>query len=225
VSDIFERLRAPFPPDRVSWRIGSTTADKSRGMALAYIDSRDVQDRLDEVVGPQNWQNRFPHVGEKTVCEIGILFDGSWIWKSDGAGNTDVEAEKGALSDSFKRAAVKFGIGRYFYDLESPWVDIEPAGKSFKIRATEYARLRSLLAGAPPKPEHQFLSETQASKVADELINNLNGCVSWAEFDQYKRSDAFKALFVQLPQKHRSRIQNIGIARAEKLKRAVDELA
>jgi hypothetical protein len=42
-------LFAPFPPGRVSWRVGSTTQDKKRGMALAYIDARDVMDRLDAV--------------------------------------------------------------------------------------------------------------------------------------------------------------------------------
>ena len=52
MKDIFQRLSAPFPPDRVSWRIGSTTKDKTRGMALAYIDARDVMERLDNVVGP-----------------------------------------------------------------------------------------------------------------------------------------------------------------------------
>src|SRR5690606_21618622 len=125
-TDIFRALAAPFPPDRVSWRVGSTTSDKSRGMALAYIDARDVMDRLDEVVGPGNWQCRYPHANGKTVCEIGInvaagmaqVVDGHastverWVWKADGAGDTDVEAEKGAGSDAFKRAAVRWGIGR-----------------------------------------------------------------------------------------------------------------
>ena len=73
-------LTAPFPPDRVSWRVGSTTADRKRGMALAYIDARDVMDRLDEVCGPENWQCRYPHANGKTVCEIGIRINGEWIW-------------------------------------------------------------------------------------------------------------------------------------------------
>jgi hypothetical protein len=144
-------LAAPFPPDRISWRIGSTNGDKTRGMALAYLDSRDVQDRLDEVCGVGGWQSRYPHATGKTVCEIGIKVGDEWIWKADGAGDTDVEAEKGALSDAFKRAAVRWGIGRYLYDVESPWVEIEPAGRSYKIKAGEYAKLRAVLGkGAPP---------------------------------------------------------------------------
>ena len=60
-SDDFRRLTAPFDPARVSWRVGSTNKDKTRGMALAYIDARDVMDRLDDVCGPEGWQRRYPH--------------------------------------------------------------------------------------------------------------------------------------------------------------------
>lgn len=134
-------LSAPFPPAKVSWRVGSTTQDKKKGMALAYVDARDVMDRLDEVCGPAGWQCSYPHANGKTVCSIGIKIGDEWVWKANGAGDTDIEAEKGALSDAFKRAAVCWGIGRYLYDLDSPWVDIEPAGRSFRIRASELARL------------------------------------------------------------------------------------
>lgn len=141
------KLAAPFPPDAISWRVGSTTKDKSKGMALAYIDSRDVQNRLDEVCGPANWQVRFPWSdGKALACEIGIRINGEWVWKGDGAGATDVEADKGRFSDALKRAAVHWRIGRYLYDLDSPWVALEPAGNSYKIAAGEHAKLRALLA-------------------------------------------------------------------------------
>ncbi len=164
------KLQAPFPPERISWRVGSTTQDKKRGMALAYIDARDVMARLDEVCGIGGWQCRYPHANGKTVCEIGIrvrLDDGpdmppkpfhfEWVWKADGAGDTDFEAEKGALSDAFKRAAVRWGIGRYLYDVAAPWVEIEPMGaKSYKIADKEMGKLRVLLMGegqqAAPEP-------------------------------------------------------------------------
>lgn len=147
IEDLFSRLAEPFPPDAISWRVGSTTADKSKGMALAYLDARDVMDRLDLVCGPDGWQNRYTHAGGITVCEIGVrLEDGSWVWKADGAGTSDIEAEKGALSDAFKRAAVRWGIGRYLYSLPSPWVDLVAAGKGHKIKDDQYSKLRALLA-------------------------------------------------------------------------------
>ena len=70
--ELFSKLSAPFPADRVSWRVGSTTQAKDKGMALAYIDARDVMDRLDAVMGPAYWQCRYPHANGKTVCEIGL---------------------------------------------------------------------------------------------------------------------------------------------------------
>lgn len=138
-------LTAPFAPERISWRVGSTTADKKRGLALAYIDARDVMERLDAACGPANWQCRYPHADGKTVCELGIRLGDEWIWKADGAGDTDFEADKGALSDAFKRAAVRWGIGRYLYELDAPWVDIEPAGRGARIAAHELPKLRALL--------------------------------------------------------------------------------
>ena len=156
----FNRLKAPLDPNKVSWRVGSTTGDKKRGMALAYIDARDVMERLDEVCGPAGWQCQYPHAdGKKTVCSIGIKVGEEWIWKADGAGDSDGEAEKGALSDAFKRAAVRWGIGRYLYDVDTPWVELVPAGRSFAIAEREYARLAKVLGGAKPQPAPPPASE------------------------------------------------------------------
>lgn len=125
MSDIFDKLKAEFPRDAISWRAQSMKADGSAAMALAYIDARDVMNRLDDVCGPGGWQDRYEFHGARTVCYLSILSEGEWITKADGAGDTDVEAEKGGISDAFKRAAVKWGIGRYLYDLPAPWVDCE----------------------------------------------------------------------------------------------------
>lgn len=147
------KLREPFEPDRISWRVGSTTKDKSKGMALAYIDARDVMQRLDDVCGPENWQCDYPHAATKTVCRIGIKIGGEWVWKANGAGDTDIESEKGALSDAFKRAAVLWGIGQYLYDLDSPWVTLDTKtssdGKVYVngIAKHEFTRLHKLLGG------------------------------------------------------------------------------
>jgi hypothetical protein len=175
------KLFEPFPPDRVSWRVGSTNKDKTKGMALAYIDARDVMDRLDNACGPGGWQNTYPHANGKTVCSIGIKVDGEWVWKSNGAGDTDVEAEKGALSDAFKRAAVQWGVGRYLYDLASPWVEIEPFGRSYKIKDSEQAKLERLLSRAPqgipggvprpPEPHPYFTPILRKIEAASDAIS------------------------------------------------------
>jgi len=128
--DLADRLKEPFPVKSIHWRIGARTRDKTKGIALAYIDARDVMHRLDTVAGPLKWQCRYSHVTAKgVICEIGIHVDGEWIWRANGAGDTDVEAEKGAMSDAFKRAAVMWGIGRYLYMLPNTWVALENEGK------------------------------------------------------------------------------------------------
>jgi hypothetical protein len=173
----FAALVAPFPPAAVSWRVGSTNQDKTKGMALAYIDARDVMERLDAVCGPAGWQRSYPHAGAKTVCRISIKVGEEWIGKEDGAGDSDVEAEKGALSDAFKRAAVSWGIGRYLYSLGSPWVAIEQKGKSYVIAPSETRRLEALLAGgngpAPvraAKPLDAALSAMQANAISRDAL-------------------------------------------------------
>lgn len=158
MSSIFQELSAPFDPADISWRIGSTTKDKTRGMALAYIDARVVQDRLNDVLTPYGWQREHTLGNDKRItCRIGVSlhvanamrFNATmpenplWVWKSDGAGETDFEGEKGSYSDSFKRAAVNWGVGRYLYDLDAPWVELEADGK--RIKQSEYAKLTALL--------------------------------------------------------------------------------
>jgi hypothetical protein len=132
--NIFEQLARPFELSRVHWRVGATNAKKlgvkpweaTKGIALAYIDARDVMKRLNDVITPQFWQNRYPlSDGKLLICEIGIWCEGDWIWKANGAGDSDVEAEKGKASDAFKRAAVLWGIGQYLYSLPNKWVDLD----------------------------------------------------------------------------------------------------
>lgn len=128
---MFDELCRPFAAEEIEWRIGSTNQDKTKGMALAYMDARAVMDRFDAVCGPDGWQCNYTMSGAIAICNIGVLMpSGNWIWKADGAGATDVEGEKGMLSDALKRAAVRWGVGRYLYEMDSPWVAIVQRGKS-----------------------------------------------------------------------------------------------
>lgn len=188
---IFDDLAKPFAPDRVSWRVGPTNKDKNKGMALAYIDARDVMERLDAVVGPPGWQCRYPHANGKTVCEIGIRNGDEWIWKADGAGDTDMEASKGALSDAFKRAAVRWGIGRYLYDTVSPWVEIEQHGKSYAIKESELPRLCKLLTGQP-SPAKQTNAALDSRAVAEDLIRELRALTTSGRLHLWGESPAIQ---------------------------------
>lgn len=140
--ELFDALCAPFAPEEIDWRVGSTSQDKTKGMALAYLDARAVMDRLDSVCGPDAWQCNYVVSGPLAVCNIGMKMpEGEWIWKADGAGASDIEAEKGMLSDALKRAAVRWGVGRYLYQMDSPWVALEAAGRSYRIPDGERKKL------------------------------------------------------------------------------------
>ena len=129
------RLAAPFAAQDVEWKPGATTRDKSKGLAMCYISSRAVQNRLDEVCGPADWRNEFqPGPEGGVLCGISVYVeraDGTaeWVTKWDGSESTDIEAVKGGLSGSMKRAAVQWGIGRYLYDLPAQWVRLDDRGR------------------------------------------------------------------------------------------------
>lgn len=147
IQRLLAKLAKPFDPAQVKWK--PQTVREGRALAAAYIDARTVMDRLDSVLGPENWQDRFVHVeGGGYLCELSIRIDGEWLVKSDiGAESEQPDAgdrKKAAISDALKRAAVHWGIGRYLYRLPLQWVDYDSQKKRF-------AREPQLPAWAMPK--------------------------------------------------------------------------
>jgi hypothetical protein len=157
LKDIFTQLSEPFHPDDIEWRAGATNNDKTKALALAYITSRAVMDRLDEVVGPENWRDEYasgPDGG--VICGLTLRINGEWITKWDGAENTEFEAIKGGLSDAFKRAGYKWGIGRYLYKLDKQWVFCDVHGKTLVLRST------------PPLPSWALPKELRAPSASSQ---------------------------------------------------------
>ena len=73
------------------------------GNELVYITARDVMDRLDDVFGVEGWSDDYEWLGDRLMCKISCRLNGSgWVTKSDGAEDSNIEAIKGAYSDSFK---------------------------------------------------------------------------------------------------------------------------
>lgn len=125
------RLAEVFSKDDIQWRISEGgvwfQGEKVTGAkVLAYLSNRAIMQRLDEVCGPENWQNTYQswHAfkGEEErmiysqLCGISIRTHDGWVTKWDGAECTDISGCKGGLSDAMKRAAVQWGIGRYLYE-------------------------------------------------------------------------------------------------------------
>jgi hypothetical protein len=111
--EIFGVLAAPFDSGAVKTR-------KQAGRDLHYITARNVMNRLDDVVGPANWWDDYIPSENSVLCRLSIrLPDGSTLTKSDAGGYAGMadqgDDDKSGYSDSFKRAAVKFGVARYLY--------------------------------------------------------------------------------------------------------------
>lgn len=127
MNDLEKKLQAPFPPNEIEWRIGRSGRKNNKvwATALAYVSNRAIMNRLDEVFGCGFWENQYKEWhNDSQICGISVYFQSvnKWVTKWDGADNTNFEGTKGGLSDSMKRAAVQWGIGRYLYNLEETFL-------------------------------------------------------------------------------------------------------
>jgi len=125
-----KKLQAPL---NNRWRVQRHKTVRGADVVsmVAYVDSRDVQNVLDSVVGPGNWQDEYYQVGDNTYCRIGILVEDKWVWKSDAGAATKIESQKGLASDAFKRAAVKWGINRDAYNFDTLELPAKKYGKNW----------------------------------------------------------------------------------------------
>ena len=147
-SEIQAALAQPFAAEDLEWRLQMTFEDSMKGIAVPYVTNRAIMNRLDAVVGADRWFNDYKPwhgSGKKNaqLCGITVYFDDrGWVTKWDGAEDSDIEPVKGGLSDSMKRCAVQWGIGRVLYSMdETIYVGIEKRGRSFFIRKEERAAL------------------------------------------------------------------------------------
>lgn len=176
-------LSAPFPRQAVHWRAQTVKKTGEKALALAYLDARDVMDRLDMVCGPENWQDAYTETARgRVLCKIGIRVGGDWVWKSDGAGETAVEGEKGGISDALKRAAVHWGIGRYLYRLEDVWCPCATYEKGGKRHWSKWtASPWDFVKDAPTAPDEiarAMFQELKGGKPPAEINENDKNLVS-----------------------------------------------
>lgn len=192
--EIMEKLKAPFKEDEIEWRVGVTNTDKTKGLALAYVTNRAIQNRLDEVFGCFGWKNEFKEwKGGSQLCGISVNFNDEWITKWDGADNSQTESVKGGLSDSMKRAAYQWGIARYLYDIPQIWVDLEPHGKSYRIKTTpklpNWATNKSEIVYITDKHARELLKLVEGTKYDINYIFNYYKVNSLTELteEQYNK--------------------------------------
>lgn len=94
---------------------------------LLYIDSRAVTNLLDETVGSMNWQSEFYEVAGQTICRIGIWDKekGCFIYKSDTGSESNIEGEKGKISDCYKRCLSRWGVTELY---SAPRIQLDDDG-------------------------------------------------------------------------------------------------
>jgi hypothetical protein len=141
-------LAALFPPCEVQFKPAAVSGN--RALAFAYIDVRAIQDWLDEVCGVAGWQDSYRVLSDGAVlCRLRVRIGEQWITKVDvgsPSGQPDNgDRTKAAFSDALKRAAVKFGVGRYLYRLPRQWCDYDPHKR-------EFVRVPALPPWAVPAP-------------------------------------------------------------------------
>jgi hypothetical protein len=120
-----EILSQPIAPDEIEWRV--LAAKDGKMTIVPYITNRCVMRRFDEAFGAANWCSEFREIGHGFICRLTVDIDGKQVFREDGATKTDIEPEKGGISDAMKRAAVQFGLGRNLYNY--PRIQVAYNGK------------------------------------------------------------------------------------------------
>jgi len=133
-----KKLHAETPVKERKYRVGNTFmhGGKKWGNMLCYVDARYVQDKLDEIIGVGNWSSDFTEIKGSLFCKITISFlrdngDIGIVSKMDCGTESNVEKQKGEVSDSFKRTGVQLGIGRDLYNLPNYKVELNEFNGKF----------------------------------------------------------------------------------------------
>ncbi|TET87231.1 MAG: recombinase [Sulfurovum sp.] len=185
-------LSQPFGMNSLEWRVQQVggTPEKIWIRVLAYITARDIQQRLDEVVGAFSWKNEFTtlpnSIGDGAMCGASIKHDGEWITKWNGAENTQIEPIKGGLSSAEKRAWVEWGIGRYLYEVDNLYAEVisqeiynnKSTNKKEYTRATYKDKKKNkdiFVYWKPPTLSEKFRPQPFASKDIKKNIEKLAG--------------------------------------------------
>lgn len=146
-AELARRLAAPF--DQREVRFKPCVVSGNRALAQAYVDARVIEDRLDDVMGVENWHDGYDFLPDgSVVCSLSLRFGDEWITKTDVGGPSEQpdggDRVKAAVSDALKRAAVKFGVGRYLYRIPGQWLDYDPKRKQFLKEPTLPAPVASV---------------------------------------------------------------------------------
>jgi hypothetical protein len=130
IAKLLDELQVPFDASLVKWRSNETKIVQGRmqGLCLPYADPRAYKDRLNSLVSPSGWRDKYTitTAASKLVvtCELSVDHLGCHSatgeeWSKNENAATSAEAQ------AFKRACAGFGLGRYFYYFDGLWLALD----------------------------------------------------------------------------------------------------
>lgn len=166
MSDLLKKLKEPFRKEELEFRVGATNNDKSMGLALAYVQARAIQNRLDELFGVDGWTVSYKEISAGFICSLSIKINDRWVTKEDGAGMTEYESVKGGISNAFKRVASSgFGIGRYLYNAKKNWYPIRQQGRGYVFTETPILELNNEIEIKKREDIDKIVERAEKSKI------------------------------------------------------------
>jgi hypothetical protein len=153
IEEIRNQLLDPFDPAEIKWRVTATSSQQGRngpvkrGQLVAYADQRAYTDRLNDIFGEWGWTRTYSVQvaqnfertlnkggnGQKqsVICAKVVVVSTvsvSGLGSHTGVGEEWADDENSATraeAQAFKRACACFGLGRYLYDLDKVWEDLD----------------------------------------------------------------------------------------------------
>jgi hypothetical protein len=176
----------------VQWRVTEWSDDGSRGLMMPYADPRAYSDRLNALFTPAGWTRKYTVLTSAPVqrskrgltakilvtCEVTIASIGT----NSGTGEEWSDKENaltGAEAQAFKRALSCFGLGRYLYDMDGEWIELDQHGVPKRLpKLPRWATPKGWLAGLRPKPRRNRRALVRANRHSansDSASHGVNG--------------------------------------------------
>ena len=170
-ASLLKALAEPFPADEVAFKPGAINRERTKALALAYVDSRVYIERLNRVVSG-GWQDEYTihNIGDRVVVVCSLTIQGVTRTGDGECPMDDPNAVTTASAQAFKRACVKFGLGAYLYHLPQVWCEYDEAKKRIVKPPTLPAWARPNNGSRPSakaKSDAQILEELGFSPAED----------------------------------------------------------
>lgn len=216
----------PLTADEIECRIGTQT-DKGVSLLL-YKDARVDMRMLDEEYGATNWQRHHEVVNGNLYCTISVWDSAKecWVSKQDVGTESYTDKEKGEASDSFKRAAFNWGIGRELYTAPFIWVNLDDkefdakgrCKTRFSVAEIDYDEKREIdhlvIIDSRGNPRYTYGRKAKKAEVTiDDAIRDMLSCTTyqdvvacWDRYPQFKKDEKFKTACTEQGVKYRPHV-------------------